>query len=267
MSKMTFLDLFSGIGGFSIGLEAAGMTCAGHVEVEPYCREILKAHWPDVPLWGDVKQLRGEDVGYVDLVCGGPPCQPASLAGKRKGAADDRWLWPEALRLVAEIRPAWCLFENPAGLRTMGLDGVLAELEGQGYACQTLDIPACAVDAPHRRHRLWILAHAEDLRRPALQRRPADGILRPLPGGPLADAQGEPSRPAGQSRQDGDVGDWSGARWLLCADRKWRRVEPGIQLLAHGVPRRIPKLKAFGNAVAPRVVYEIGRAIWEAHHG
>ena len=89
---MKFLDLFSGIGGFSLGLERAGMTCVGHVEIDPFCQKVLRKHWPEVPLIADVKEVQGDEFGAVELICGGPPCQPVSLAGKRQGASDDRWL-------------------------------------------------------------------------------------------------------------------------------------------------------------------------------
>ena len=157
---MRFLDLFAGIGGFSLGLERAGMTCVGHVEIDPFCRKVLRKHWPQVPLIGDVKEVQGDEFGAVELICGGPPCQPVSLAGKRQGASDDRWLWGEALRLVEVVRPPWCLFENPPGIVSMGLDRILADLEGLGYSTGTFEIPACAVGAPHIRQRVWIVAES-----------------------------------------------------------------------------------------------------------
>ena len=104
---MRFLDLFAGIGGFSLGLERAGMTCVGHVEIDPFCWKVLRKHWPKVPLIADVKEVQGDEFGAVELICGGPPCQPVSIAGKRQGQSDDRWLWGEALRLVEVLRPPW----------------------------------------------------------------------------------------------------------------------------------------------------------------
>jgi DNA (cytosine-5)-methyltransferase 1 len=157
--KMKVLDLFSGIGGFSLGLERAGMQTAAFCEIEPFCRKVLKKHWPDVPIFEDVRKLRGEDVGTVDLVCGGYPCQPFSLAGKRAGAQDDRHLWPEVRRLLSETGAHWFIGENVAGHISMGLDEVLSDLESLGYTCQAFVIPACAVDAPHRRDRVWIVAN------------------------------------------------------------------------------------------------------------
>lgn len=157
--KLRVLDLFSGIGGFSLGLErTGGFETVAFCEIDPYCRAVLRKHWPDVPIHEDVRTLRGDEYGPVDVVCGGYPCQPFSHAGKRRGAEDDRHLWPEVHRIVASIRPAWCLFENVAGHISMGLDQVLSDLAGEGYAAQPLVIPACALNAPHRRDRVWIVA-------------------------------------------------------------------------------------------------------------
>ncbi len=159
---MRFLDLCAGIGGFSLGLERAGMNCAGQVEIDPFCTKVLEKHWPQVPRWKDISNAQEySEYPAVDLVCGGYPCQPFSHAGKRQGAADDRHLWPNVFAIVQQLRPAWCLFENVAGHVSLGLDEVLSNLESIGYACQALVIPACSVDAPHRRDRVWILAHAE----------------------------------------------------------------------------------------------------------
>jgi DNA (cytosine-5)-methyltransferase 1 len=160
---MKVLDLFSGIGGFSIGLEKAGFETVAFCEIEDYPRAVLKRHWPDIPIYRDVKQLTGEQLradGIIpDVIVGGYPCQPFSLAGVRRGEKDDRHLWPEVRRLVNEIRPAWCIFENVAGHITMGLDEVLSDLEAEDYATRPFVIPACGVDAPHKRDRVWIVAH------------------------------------------------------------------------------------------------------------
>lgn len=164
--QLTVLDLFSGIGGFSLGLERAGMRTVAFCEIDPYCRAVLKKHWPGVPIFEDVRKLTAADITEsVDVICGGYPCQPFSLAGKRLGAADDRHLWPEYFRLVQELRPTWVLGENVVGHIGMGLDNVLSDLEGAGYATRTFVIPAVAVDAKHRRDRTWIVAHSEKLQR------------------------------------------------------------------------------------------------------
>lgn len=166
------LDLFSGIGGFSLGLErAGGFETAAFCEYAEWPRKVLAKHWPNVPIFEDVRTLKGTDIdGPIDVICGGYPCQPFSTAGRRKGQEDDRHLWPEFNRLVAELRPTWVIGENVAGHISMGLDDVLSDLEGQGYACRTFVIPACATDAPHRRDRVWTVANADSERGASMRR-------------------------------------------------------------------------------------------------
>lgn len=163
---MTFLSLFSGIGGLDLAAEWAGMHCVGQCEWADYPTLVLEKHWPDVPRWKDIRTLTGDDLfartgcRTVDLVCGGFPCQPFSTAGKRRGKEDDRYLWPEMLRVIRETRPTWVVGENVAGIISMELDTVLSDLEAEGYATRTFVLPACGVDAPHRRYRVAIVAHA-----------------------------------------------------------------------------------------------------------
>ena len=168
------LDLFSGIGGFARGFEATGSietTC--FVEQDPYCQAVLRHHWPDVPILGDIRDVKGCDLPIQpDVICGGFPCQPFSQAGKQLAQDDPRHLWPEMFRLIRECRPAWVVGENVAGLIKLGLDEVLSDLEGEGYATRTFNLPACAVGAPHIRQRLWIIAHADSQGEPD---KPFDG--------------------------------------------------------------------------------------------
>ena len=159
---MRVLDLFSGIGGFSLGLEAAGMETVAFCERDPFCQAVLHKHWPNTPIHSDITELDGyEYKGTVELVCGGFPCQPFSVAGNRRGAEDDRALWPEMLRVIREVQPTWVIGENVTGIIAMELDTVLSDLESEGYACQAFVIPACAVDAQHRRDRVWVVAYAD----------------------------------------------------------------------------------------------------------
>lgn len=161
------LDLFSGIGGFSKGLEdSGGFKTVAFCEIEKFPRAVLKKHWPKVWCHDDVRTLTAELVqqrcGTVDLVCGGVPCQPASVAGKRQGAKDERWLWGEFMRLVRGIRPRWVIAENVPGFLSLGdeSEAVFRELEQEGYEVWPLIVGADDVGAPHRRKRLWIVANS-----------------------------------------------------------------------------------------------------------
>ncbi len=174
LKMLQTVDLFSGIGGFSRGLEATGFfKTTRFVENDPYCQAVLRYHWPDIPVLGDIKNARRPDFPErTDLVCGGFPCQPFSQAGKQQAQDDPRHLWPEMFRIIRELRPTWVCGENVTGLIRLGLDEVLTDLENEGYATRTFNIPACATGAPHLRQRLWIIAHANSESEPD---QPVDG--------------------------------------------------------------------------------------------
>jgi DNA (cytosine-5)-methyltransferase 1 len=286
---MRVLDLFSGIGGFSLGLERAGMATAAFCEIDPYCRRVLAKHWPDVPIHEDIRTLPTDGLGRIDLVSGGYPCQPFSQAGKRGGAEDDRHLWPEMHRIVATVRPRWVVAENVAGHISMGLDQVLSDLEGEGYTCWPVVVPACAVDAPHRRDRVWIVAALDDAhadgKRPHRtgvvefgEIEPADrevgepGSVREVladvgnpdvgAAGDVADA-GQPGLQIGQGQGPGRPGQDAGAAAIGSGDvppARWL-PEPDVGRVAHGIPKRVDRLKSLGNAVVPQIPEMIGRAI------
>ncbi len=160
-SGRTHLDLFSGIGGFALAASWAGWTTIGFAETDDYASKVLKRHWPNVPNFGDVRNIRNV---RADLITGGFPCQPYSVTGKRTGNADHRALWPEMLRVIRESKPSWVLGENVSGIVSMELDKICADLEAEGYEVQPLLIPACAADAPQERMRCWILADATGAR-------------------------------------------------------------------------------------------------------
>ena len=196
---LTHIDVFSGIGGFSLAAGWAGFHTVAFCEIDPYCQAVLKqkfgaiadaegarlegpiakgdscaggrhSKFPDGPiLIPDIRALDGSRFRGATLLTAGVPCQPASVAGKRLGTADDRWLWPEALRILAEVKPTWAVFENPSGILSlesgMVFENLLSQMEGQGYEVQPIVIPACAINAPHRRDRVWIIAHSKGERR------------------------------------------------------------------------------------------------------
>ena len=175
---MRHLDLFAGIGGFSL---AASWVWPDHTplafcEKDAFCGRILAKHWPGVPIIEDIHDFRGSDYADVDLLTGGFPCQPFSSAGQRKGTEDDRHLWPEMLRAIREARPRYVVGENVPGLVTWNdglvFDEVLSDLEAEGYEVVPLVIPACGVDAPHRRDRVWIVAHASRVQPGRKEQRP-----------------------------------------------------------------------------------------------
>lgn len=166
MKPLTHLSLFSGIGGLDLAAEAAGFVTVGQCEWADYPTKILEKHWPDVPRWRDIHTLTKESfyertgLRTVDIVSGGFPCQPFSVAGKRRSTADDRYLWPEMFRVIKDLRPAWVLGENVPGIVNLALKEMLSDLESAYYEAQCFLVPACGVDAPHRRERIAIVAHS-----------------------------------------------------------------------------------------------------------
>ena len=258
-------SLFSGIGGIELGLErTGGFRTAWHSEVDPYCAAILRRHWPDVPNLGDVRDI-GPDAPRVDVLAGGFPCQPVSQAGKRLGTFDPRWLWPEFARLVGELRPRLVLVENVPGLASKGLRDVVADLSSAGYDAEWQLVSAASVGAPHLRERIVLVAYPHGA---GLQEQRGPGAVptkqsAPQRGGEaLADAEGITERArlrtdestALRWRRPGDGGS-PGGHWA---------PEPGMGRVAHGVPRRVDRLRALGNGVVPQVAEYVGHLILEA---
>jgi len=153
-------SLFSGIGGLDLGLERAGMTVVWQSEIDPYASRVLAKHWPHVPNLGDIRDIDWQTVDRVDLVCGGYPCQPFSLAGVRRGDADPRHLWPHFADALRHLRPRYALLENVPGHLSLGFGRVLGDLAELGYDTEWDCIPAAAVGAPHLRYRVFVVAHA-----------------------------------------------------------------------------------------------------------
>ena len=173
--KLRHLDLFSGIGGFSLGLESAGLVdTVAFCDFDKYCKQVLKKHWEHVPIYNDVKELNYERLKTdgivseergIDIITGGYPCQPFSVAGRKKGEEDPRHVWPEMFRLVQELRPTWVIGENVGGHIKLGLDTVLENLESEGYTARTFSISASSIGANHQRERIWTIAHSNELGR------------------------------------------------------------------------------------------------------
>ena len=157
---MKHLDLFSGIGGFALAAQWAGLETVAFCECDTFCRSVLRKHWAEIKIHEDVRQIDGADYRGVELITGGFPCQPFSEIGERKAKDDDRHLWPEMRRVIAQARPAWVLAENVSGIIGLALDDVLSDLEAEGYTCRALAIPACGVGANHERERVWIVANS-----------------------------------------------------------------------------------------------------------
>ena len=166
-SKLQHLDLFSGIGGFSLGLEATGgFETKAFCDIEEYPRQVLQKHWPHVKQYKDIKELnyeklKADGIDSIDIITGGYPCQPFSVAGRKKGEEDPRHLWPEYFRLVKELKPTWVIGENVSGHIKLGLDTVIKDLESEDYSVRPFSISASSIGANHQRERIWILAYSE----------------------------------------------------------------------------------------------------------
>jgi len=252
---MNFGSLFAGIGGMDLGLERAGITCKWQVEIDLFCQRVLAKHWPNVRRYRDVKDCGRHNLEPVDLIAGGFPCQPHSVAGKRKGAEDDRNLWPEFLRIVKELRPTWVLAENVPGIVSLYLDTVLAGLESEGYTCWTFNIPACAVGAYHRRERIFIVAYRNSRRREGTRLSVRQGRSLQAAPDPRRDDQVIPN-PSGKGLERGR------SAWAATYGTGWL-PEPDMGRVVHGFPSRVDRarIKALGNAVVPQVAEWIGKQI------
>ena len=279
---MRVASLCSGIGGFDLGLERAGMQIAWQCEIAPYCQHVLAKHWPDVPRYSDLRSLTGFEVAPVDLICAGFPCQPVSIASSTRRAQDDqRWLWPEIFRLCRDLkpRPRWIVLENVPGLLSAGkprgsaFGEVVADLASLWMDIEWDVLSAGDVGAPHLRKRVWIIARTPmaDTNGSRLERRTllSERPIEHARSGGLADADSaglvqrrhaesmeEEQRSTerrGTSRRifDGEIG----GIW---------KPEPSVGRVAHGVPSRVDRLRGLGNAIVPQVAEWIGRRILEA---
>lgn len=244
----TVLSLCSGIGGFERGLEQAGMTVIGQVEIDQFCREVLNEHWPEVPKHDDVRTAvawwKSKPRPRVDIVCAGYPCQPFSTAGRMRGEDDPRHLWPAVADVLRAIRPDYALLENVPAHLGLGFDRVLADLADLGFHAEWSIVPASAVGAPHRRPRLFVLAYTDESE---LGRR---GGLPILEGGWWRHYQvADSHRCRAHFGGSADAVAWS--------------CEPDVGRMADGTPSGVDRsrLYALGNAVVPQVSEALGRAL------
>lgn len=282
---MKLLDLFSGIGGFSLAASwvwGDELEIVAFCEIDKYCQKVLHKHWPKTPIIDDIRDLNEKTLTDsqfdgsseiwqgIDLLTGGFPCQPFSVAGKRQGTADNRYLWPEMYRVIKEFHPRWIIGENVAGFVNMALNDCCTDLEAEGYEVQPLIIPACAVNAPHRRDRVWIVANSKFDRR----RGENNGNEGKLCGA----LQIERPRSANQQQNVADhdrqccqeqlrghqLAETTGKRTLGWQDTAIRRqwaTEPNVGRVAHGIPNRVDRLRGLGNAIVPQVAAVIMQAI------
>ena len=318
---LTHVDLFSGIGGFALAAQWAGFRTVAFCEIELFCQEVLKARFGAIAntkserlerrghgetrikkkavrlfstrsikrpiLYSDIRDFDGTRFRGATLLTGGFPCQPFSCAGKRKGKEDNRHLWPEMLRVISEARSAWVIGENVAGIVNMELEQVCLDLENEGYEVRPIIIPACAVNAPHRRNRVWILAHnatggrclsgSSNKQRRQVQNIEVGKIKENEPewSGWIGRAfKGDSDAPdAGDTTTTRQRG--NGRAILPITESKglnyhsWDILWPEVALrtcvrgVDDGVPRRVDRLKALGNAIVPQVAYEIIKEISE----
>lgn len=245
---LTHFSLFSGIGGIDLAAEWAGFESVGQCEFADYPTKVLEKHWPNVPRWRDIRDVtlesvRDKGIRTIDLISGGFPCQPFSIAGEQRGKEDERYLWPEMLRVIKELRPTWVVGENVANFVNMALEEACADLESAAYKVQPFVVPACAVEAPHQRQRVFIIGYVPNTKRNGHQ-----GVER------LQQDIG-----AFAKRAEGTFG--TVAKLFDDVDWEKRAIESGFLGANNGVPNRMDRLKCLGNAVVPQQVYPILQAI------
>ena len=286
-AMMRHVDLCSGIGGFALGFQWAGLSYPVlFCDTEPWCRKVLNKHWPDVPIAEDVKELANDPDGLVpdcSIITAGYPCQPFSVAGDRRGQDDDRHIWPEIFTIIKAKRSTWCIFENVFGHISMGLDEVLSDLEGENYAVRPFVIPACAVDAPHRRDRVWIIAKNVEN---AGHRTGRHKWVAETGQDPSGEWAADTSKASGSGQQsetlaNADSKRLQGGKKTRNTSQIWKKrnkqltrrnkfpkgqnwlPEPPVGRVANGIPRRVDRLRGLGNAIVPQIAQRIGETILE----
>jgi len=287
--KLQHLDLFSGIGGFSLGLEATGgFETKAFCDIEKYPRQVLQKHWPHVKQYEDIKELnyerlKADGIDSIDIITGGYPCQPFSIAGRQKGEQDPRHLWPEYFRLVKELRPTWVIGENVSGHIKLGLDTVIEDLESEDYSVRPFSISASSIGANHQRERIWILAHSRRSQWPRAELRGenenetrkenANQFERSSSTSEVdvADTNDERLQRQWQSRNQFtprfNSSRESSEEGQGTVGQGWWESEPNMGRVAHGIPKRVDRLKSLGNSLVPQIPYYIGKTILEVMNG
>jgi DNA (cytosine-5)-methyltransferase 1 len=283
--KLQHLDLFSGIGGFSLGLEATGgFETKAFCDIEKYPRQVLQKHWPHVKQYEDIKELnyerlKADGIDSIDIITGGYPCQPFSIAGRQKGEQDSRHLWPEYFRLVKELRPTWVIGENVSGHIKLGLDTVIEDLESEDYAVRPFSISASSIGANHQRERIWILAHSRRSQWPrAEQRGENENETRQENANQFERSSSTSEVDVANTNDERLQRQWqsrnqftprfnssreSSEEGQRTMGQGWWESEPNMGRVAHGVPKRVDRLKSLGNSLIPQIPYYIGKTILE----
>jgi len=284
-------DVCSGIGGFALGFRWAALSePVAFCEIDPYCQKVLAKNFPNIPIFNDVKELvndRPESTRTIpdhDILTSGYPCQPFSVAGQRRGEEDERNIWRFVFEIVKRKHPTWCVFENVYGHIAMGLDQVLHDMESEGYTTQTFVVPACSLNAPHKRDRLWIVCNLADTESEGLQgfnkRSPTISTERDE----ITDigTKGSGDKDVANSKCMGRESGTSVREELAREEshgkfnnrstdgsaqeraRSWWDVEPNVGRVAYGIPSRVDRLRGLGNAIVPQIAMQIGLSIKEA---
>ena len=298
--KLKLLDLFSGIGGFSLGLESTGFfETIGFVEKDKFCQKVLKKHWNNINIEEDIRNVKGERYA-ADIITGGFPCQPFSVAGKRKSTADDRYLWDEMLRVIREVKPRWVIGENVEGIvninEGMVLRQVLNDLENEGFKSQCIIIPASGIGAWHQRKRIWIVANSNSNRHVSEIR----GVNGEEKGIPVQDRQKDSTtrKSIGTSdvwetnkeyvsnsnfkglerhRDEYKLREAKQEKNFIWSSNdgtkeSWWPIKSRICGVPNGVSYELDKdrsnrIKALGNSIVPQIARQIGLSIMEAELG
>ena len=281
--NMRSIELFAGIGGIALACEWAGIKTVAFCEREPFCQKVLNKHWPTVPIFDDVKTLNRkaleekgviEPGGTIDIISGGFPCQPFSVAGKKKGRNDDRDLWPEMFRIIQELKPTWVVGENVANFVNMELERTLIDLESEGYETQTFIIPACGVNAKHKRDRTFVVAYSDSKRCQECNFTDQSNKKGFVSGNVFERTVCNPnSKPKSQTNKSistfgSEQKTWESTSWESWREAPrtyWQTNKPPICGVVDGLSRGLDKsrLKALGNAVVPQQIYPIFKYIVE----